>query len=80
MLLDGQESTKVRQGPALTFWDVTYDNIHCFVQIHDHTVLVDDWDCRYGTLREHMDNVKYRGVERRSCDGPVWIMRFRGIR
>lgn len=46
---------------------MTYDDIDGLVKIDDHTVIVDDWDSRYSTFGEHMNDVENRGIE--SCSG-----------
>ena len=52
---------------------ITYNDIHCLIQIDHYTFLIDDGNRRDRTFQEHVNNIEYRGI--RACSGN-WIIRI----
>lgn len=56
-----------------------YNNIHCFVEIHNNAVFVEDGNSRYGAFRKHMHNIKNGRIHACCGNGIIWILAWRNL-
>lgn len=60
-------------------WKMTYDDIHCLIQVYHYTLLIDNGNRRDGTFREHVNDIEYRSVGACSGDWVIGILAFRDL-